>query len=35
MNGNDEVAPNIEANVDIYTGLTHSNHGEDTLAQTP
>ena len=35
MNGNDEVAPTLEANVDNSTGLTQSDHGEDMFAQTP
>ena len=35
MNGDDEVAPNLDANIENYTGLTNSHHHKDMLAHTP
>ena len=34
MNGNDEIAPNLDTNVDNYAGLTHSHHPKGMLAHT-
>ena len=35
MSNNDEVAHNLNTEIDNYTGLTHSHHPENMLAHTP